>query len=280
MYGFLSVYLSGLSAILLTEIHAKLAALASFSEFYYMFWLKKIVSQLFMPVPLSIILIAVAYLVIRNLKLAKSILLIAAGMILVLSSSMGSNALLAPLENQYSVNNEPMGSGCLVMVLGSGHDEVENQPAVQQLSNTGLARLSEGIRQLSLGQDCQLVVSGWSGGLNTRAHADVMFDAAVELGVNPNAIIKFPLAKDTIEEAQFMQWEVADAPFRLVTSASHMPRSMAIFENSGLNATAAPTDFAQRKTYWWYFDAQSLLSSQRAIHEYLGLLWFKFKHEN
>lgn len=278
--AFLSVYLSGLSAILLTEIHAKLAALASFSEFYYMFWLKKIVSQLFMPVPLSIILIAVAYLVIRNLKLAKSILLIAAGMILVLSSSMGSNALLAPLENQYSVNNEPIGSGCLVMVLGSGHDEVENQPAVQQLSNTGLARLSEGIRQLSLGQDCQLVVSGWSGGLNTRAHADVMFDAAVELGVNPNAIIKFPLAKDTIEEAQFMQWEVADAPFRLVTSASHMPRSMAIFENSGLNATAAPTDFAQRKTYWWYFDAQSLLSSQRAIHEYLGLLWFKFKHEN
>lgn len=278
--AFLSVYLSGLSAILLTEIHAKLAALAPFSEFYYMFWLKKIVSQLFMPVPLSIILIAVAYLVIRNLKLAKSILLIAAGMILVLSSSMGSNALLAPLENQYSVNNEPMGSGCLVMVLGSGHDEVENQPAVQQLSNTGLARLSEGIRQLSLGQDCQLVVSGWSGGLNTRAHADVMFDAAVELGVNPNAIIKFPLAKDTIEEAQFMQWEVADAPFRLVTSASHMPRSMAIFENSGLNATAAPTDFAQRKTYWWYFDAQSLLSSQRAIHEYLGLLWFKFKHEN
>ena len=276
----LSVYPSERSAILLSEIHAKLAFLASYSEFYYMFWLKKIVSQLFMPVPLLIILIAVTYLVIRNRKLAKSFLLVAAGMLLALSSSMGSNALLAPLENQYSVNNEPMGSGCLVMVLGSGHDEVENQPAVQQLSNTALARLSEGIRQLSLGQDCQLVVSGWSGGINTRAHADVMFDAAVELGVNPNVIIKFPLAKDTIEEAQYMQWEVADAPFRLVTSASHMPRSMAIFENAGLNVTAAPTDFAQRKTYWWYFDAQSLLSSQRAIHEYLGIVWFKFKHAN
>ena len=245
-----------------------------------MFWLKKIVSQLFMPVPLLILLIVVSYLVIRHRKLAKGLLALSAAILIVLSSSMGSNALLAPLENQYSVNSEPMGRGCLVMVLGSGHDEAENQPAVQQLSNIALARLSEGVRQLSLGKDCKLVVSGWSGGSNKRAHADVMFDAAVELGVSPDSIIKFPLAKDTIEEAQYMQWEVADARFRLVTSASHMPRSMAIFENAGLNVSAAPTDFSQRKTYWWYFDARSLLSSQRAIHEYLGLIWFKIKHEH
>ncbi|MCL1051709.1 YdcF family protein [Shewanella abyssi] len=245
-----------------------------------MFWLKKIVSQLFMPVPLTIIIIVLAYLVIRNRKMARSLLAITAGMLIVLCSGLGSNALLAPLEDQYLVNNQPMGKSCLVMVLGSGHDEAENHSAVQQLSNTALVRLSEGIRQLSLGDGCKLVVSGWSGGMNQRAHADVMFDAAVELGVNPNSIIKFPLAKDTIEEAQYMQWEVMDAPFRLVTSASHMPRAMAIFENAGLNVTAAPTDFAQRKTYWWYFDGQSLLSSQRAIHEYLGLAWFKLKHAN
>lgn len=244
-----------------------------------MFWLKKIVSQFFMPVPLVLLLIVLAYLVMRNRRVSKALLATAATLLIILSSGWGSNWLLAPLEDQYAVNNQPIGKGCLVMVLGSGHDENANLTAVQQLSNTALTRLTEGVRQLSLGQDCKLVVSGWSGGLSSRAHAEVMFDAAVELGVSPQSIIKFPLAKDTIEEAQFMKWEVAAAPFRLVTSASHMPRAMAIFTNAKLNAVAAPTDFAQRKTYWWRFDAQSLLNSQRAIHEYLGLLWFKFKHE-
>ncbi|ABZ76091.1 protein of unknown function DUF218 [Shewanella halifaxensis HAW-EB4] len=244
-----------------------------------MFWLKKIISQLFMPIPMVLLLIALAYLVMRNRRSSKALLVIAAALLIILSSSWGSNWLLAPLEDQYSVNNQPMGKGCLVMVLGSGHDENANLPAVQQLSHTALARLTEGVRQLSLGKSCKLVVSGWSGGLSSRSHADMMFDAAVELGVSAQSIIKFPLPKDTIEEAQFMEWEVADAPFRLVTSASHMPRAMAIFSNAKLNAIAAPTDFAQRASYWWRFDAQSLLNSQRAIHEYMGLLWFKLKHE-
>ncbi|MEZ9596361.1 YdcF family protein [Shewanella sp. 10N.261.52.F9] len=244
-----------------------------------MFWVKKIVSQFFMPVPLLLILIVIAFLMIRKRKFSKVTLGLAASLLILCSSHWGSNALIAPLENQYPVNNMPIAKGCLVMVLGSGHDDDPHLTAVQQLSNTALARLSEGIRQMSLGQDCKLVVSGWSGAHSTRAHADVMFDAAVELGVSPDLIIRFPLAKDTIEESQFMRWEVADAPFRLVTSASHMPRSMAIFNNSNLNVSAAPTDFAKRTTAWWHFDAQSLLNSQRAIHEYLGLLWFKLKYE-
>ncbi|MCL1139529.1 YdcF family protein [Shewanella pneumatophori] len=244
-----------------------------------MFWLKKIVSQLFMPIPLVLFILLLAFIVIRNRQRSRLLLVMAASLLIILSSGSGSNALLKPLENSYAVNNSPIEQGCLVIVLGSGHDENPSLTAVQQLSTTALARLTEGLRQLSLGQDCKLVVSGWSGGLATRSHADVMFDAAVELGVDPSVIIKFPLAKDTIEEAQFMRWEVADAPFRLVTSASHMPRAMAIFENEDLNVSAAPTDFAQRRSYWWRFDAMSLLNSQRAIHEYLGLAWFKIKHQ-
>ncbi|MGS0726477.1 ElyC/SanA/YdcF family protein, partial [Shewanella sp. 0m-11] len=163
-----------------------------------MFWLKKIISQLFMPIPMVLLLIALAYLVMRNRRSSKNLLMIAAILLIVLSSSWGSNWLIAPLEDQYLVNNQPIGKGCLVMVLGSGHDENPNLTAVQQLSNTALARLTEGVRQLSLGRECKLVVSGWSGGLSSRSHAEIMFDAAVELGVAPESIIKFPLAQDTI----------------------------------------------------------------------------------
>jgi len=244
-----------------------------------MFWLKKIVSQLFMPVPLVVLLLLFALVILRNRKLVRSILSIAVLLLVFLSSTPGSNLLSSQLESQYPVNSGPIADGCLVMVLGSGHDESISGTAIQQLSSTALARLSEGIRQFNLGRDCKLVFSGWSGGTGSRAHAEVMADAAIELGIPNNRIITFPLAKDTIEEAQFMKWEVGTAPFRLVTSASHMPRSMSTFANIGLSPQAAPTDFITRQGYWWRLDAHNLWSSQRAIHEYVGQLWFQIKHE-
>jgi len=244
-----------------------------------MFWFKKIISQLFMPVPLLVLLLLFALLILRNRKLVRSILSVAIVLLVFLSSTPGSNLLSSSLESQYPVNSRPIEAGCLVMVLGSGHDESISGTAIQQLSSTALARLSEGIRQFKLGRDCKLVFSGWNGGTGLRSHAEVMAAAAVELGIPKNRIITFPLAKDTIEEAQFMKWEVGNVPFRLVTSASHMPRSMSAFENIELTPQAAPTDFITRQGYWWQLDAHNLWSSQRAIHEYIGQLWFQIKHQ-
>ncbi|GIU50986.1 hypothetical protein TUM4438_39000 [Shewanella sairae] len=243
-----------------------------------MFWLKKVISQFFMPVPLVLILLFAAIFFARNYQRTRKLLFLAVTLLIVLGSSWGSNTLIMHLENQYPVNNMAITESCLVLVLGNSHDENPNLTAVQQLSSPALARLMEGVRQMSLGKNCKLIVSGWAGGVSTRSHADVMFDAAVELGVDSNNIIKFPLAKDTIEEAQFMFWEVESARFRLVTSASHMPRAMTIFNHAGLNASAAPTDFAQGKGHWWQIETKNLLNSQRAIHEYLGMLWFKLRY--
>lgn len=232
-----------------------------------------------MPVPLLVLLLIFALVILRNRKLVRSILSVAIVLLVFLSSTPGSNLLSSPLESQYPVNSHPIEAGCLVMVLGSGHDDSITGTAIQQLSSTALARLSEGIRQFKLGRDCKLVFSGWSGGTDSRPQAEVMAAAAMELGIPKSRIITFPLAKDTIEEAQFMKWEVGTAPFRLVTSASHMPRAMATFINTGLKPEAAPTDFITRQGYWWRLDAHNLWSSQRAIHEYVGQLWFQIKHQ-
>lgn len=245
-----------------------------------MFWLKKILSQFFMPVPLIVIILIFALVMLRNRKLVRRMLSVVIVLLVFLSSTPGSNLLSSPLESQYSVNSDTIPKGCLVMVLGSGHDDSVSGTAIQKLSSTALTRLSEGIRQFHLGSDCKLVVSGWSGGEGTRSHAEVMAEAAVELGVPNDRIITFPLAMDTIEEAEFLKWEVGNYPFRLVTSAAHMPRSVAIFQNMGLNPEPAPTDFMTRKGYWWQLDAHNLWSSQRAIHEYVGRLWFSLKHQD
>ncbi|UJF20443.1 YdcF family protein [Shewanella sp. OMA3-2] len=249
-----------------------------------MFWLKKIISQLFLPIPLTVLFILLTLLLMTfaasKLKSLATLSLLAAVMLLVgLSQSDSSYYLANSLESQYPINSAPIppSQQCVVMVLGSGHSDKAGLTAVHKLSAVALGRLTEGMRQLAMGQNCQLVVSGWNGGYMSTAHATIMKQAAIELGVKPDTIISFPEAKDTIEEAMFLYRVVGQQPFRLVTSATHMPRSMMIFSALGMQPQAAPGDFIAEKGLWWRLDASNLLTSQKSIHEYVGMLWLSIR---
>lgn len=231
-----------------------------------------------MPIPFILLLLLVSLFIWRR-TMAKYLVASAFILLLFLSSQLSVSTLVRQLESIYTINSTPISGQCFVMVLGSSHSDIQAATAVQSLSAVALARLSEGIRQLGLGQDCILIVSGWGGELTQISHAEMMAKAAVELGVDKSKIIQFPLARDTLEEAQYLKWELGDSSFRLVTSASHMPRAMAIFTGKGLLASAAPTDFRARDDFWWRLTADNLVSSQRAIHEYIGRLWLWIKQE-
>ena len=63
-----------------------------------------------------------------------------------------------------------------------------------------------------------------------------------DLGVDEKALVFFPEARNTEEEARM----VAAAGFkriRLVTSAWHKPRARRLFERAGLDVRAVPTDY-------------------------------------
>ncbi|OBT09216.1 hypothetical protein A9267_09450 [Shewanella sp. UCD-FRSSP16_17] len=256
-----------------------------------MFWLKKILSQLVMPVPFTLLCLLMALLIWRYCSKHKKVigqlcLFLGFSTLLVFSNSYVSAALSHSLESRYSVNEIPLSFAydenenyqCYVMVLGSGHTENIEISAVQQLSSTALARLMEGLRQLNIAdRPCTLVVSGWSGGITPTPHAMIMKRAAIELGVPAESITIFPTALDTIEEAQAMKQLVGKTPFILVTSATHMPRSIKIFSQENLFPVAAPTNFISSTGYWWRFSASNLFISQRSIHEYVGMEWLKIK---
>ncbi|AAN54712.1 YdcF family protein [Shewanella oneidensis] len=244
-----------------------------------MFWVKKAVSQAIMPIPFILLLLLFSLIIWRRPRLAKWAIAGAFTLLLVLSSQFSVDYLVKPLETQYPINASSITGQCVVMVLGSAHSDIEDATAVQSLSAVALARLTEGLRQLKLGQDCTLVVSGWGGELTKHPHAEVMAKAAAELGVDASRIIQFPLARDTLEEAQYFKDHFGNQSVRLVTSASHMPRAMAIFSGKGLIASAAPTDFRARDDFYWRFTADNLLASQRALHEYIGRLWLWIKQE-
>ncbi|RYV02715.1 hypothetical protein SOPP22_08140 [Shewanella sp. OPT22] len=228
-----------------------------------------------MPLSLIAILIGVAWLFIYRPKFARVILSLAFLSIIFLSTHLSHTYLVSPLETSFTVNSKPINGKCYVMVLGSGHNDYTELPATQQLSNTALSRLIEGIRQTKLGNSCYLIVSGYKGH-SVRSHAEVSAEAAEELGISKDRIIQFPLAKDTIEEAEYAKSVLDNHPFRLVTSATHMKRAMRIFKDKGLMPQAAPTDFAVT-TQWHELSANYLLSAQKAMHEYIGMAWINIK---
>ncbi|MGL5048653.1 MAG: YdcF family protein [Shewanella sp.] len=230
-----------------------------------------------MPIPFILLLLLISFFVWRRRSVAKYLVSCAFILLLFLSSQLSVNTLVRPLESVYPINSTPITGACFVMVLGSGHADIAGATAVQSLSSVALARLTEGVRQLKLGQECMLIVSGWGGELTQFSHAEMMAKAAVELGVDSRRIVQFPLARDTIEEAQYAKWELGEEPFRLVTSASHMQRAMTIFAAQGVRPDAAPTDFIGREGFWWVLTADNLVDSQRAIHEYIGRLWLWLK---
>lgn len=83
-------------------------------------------------------------------------------------------------------------------------------------------------------------------------------------------------SRNTRENAQQVAKLLGDRcqePWLLVTSAWHMPRSMAEFEAVGCKVTPYPVDFrtGDATPLTEYSLAQSLLRWQTALHEWLGL---------
>lgn len=122
-----------------------------------------------------------------------------------------------------------------------------------------------------------MIFTGYGGTTNTPT-AVMNAKLAFALGIKEENILINGLPKDTREEAIYTKSIVGDAPFLLVTSATHMPRSMMLFKSLGLNPIAAPTNFYKtNEEDYFKFNLESLQRSQIAMHEYLGIIWAKIR---
>lgn len=66
----------------------------------------------------------------------------------------------------------------------------------------------------------------------------------------------------------------------LITHAWHMPRSVLSFERVGFKVIPAPMSFASKEIPWqkgtyWIPRVRNLRVSELALHEYLGLIWYR-----
>lgn len=199
-----------------------------------------------------------------------------------LSYSAFSNLLLRPLELKYPpLTDRKIPEVKWVVVLGGGQTPDAKLPVTSQLSENSLVRLLEGIRIHNHLAESKLILSGGSFS-GEVALARTLADVAKTLGVKEKDMVLEETSQDTEDEAGLIEKIVEQDRFILVTSASHMPRSMALFEKRGLRPVPAPTDYHARETKFehlgtYFPSSRGLEKVEIAVHEYLGLLWGKLR---
>ena len=168
-----------------------------------------------------------------------------------------------------------------IVVLGGGHDSDQRLPQNSQLSSSSLSRLVEAMRLHKMLPDSQLIFSGW-GGSDPIPNARVMGETAIKLGMDSDSMILVTTPKDTKDEAKIISEIVNTEQFLLVTSAAHMPRSLALFRKQGASPIPAPTDYRYKKGQGFHLgllfpSSDNIVTARRAMHEYLGLVWAKIR---
>lgn len=253
-----------------------------------MFLLKKIIAPLFLPTTMIFIFLLVGICLLwftRKQKSGKIFVSISFVLLAFFSYSLFADPILRGIENDYSPLMEIPDSASIkwVVVLGGGLTSDPKLQANDQLSKSSLARLVEGIRIHNHLTDSRLLLSGGAV-FNTTAEATTMADVAENLGVDKQDIVTETISKDTKDQAREIKKIVGTGQFILVSSAAHLPRVMALFGKRGLNPVPAPTDFWVKEGQGihpaeFYPGANELRKVDRAVHEYLGLLWAKLRKQ-
>ncbi len=237
------------------------------------FFLKKLIGGWLMPLPLSLTLLALGLLLWRR---RTGQLFAGAALLLLFACSWApvSRWLIEPLESRYPTWQAAAALPVqFVVVMGGSHVDSLDLPITNRLNGASTSRLLEGIaiHRLSPGSRLLLSGGGYDGG---RSNAELMAESAEALGVRREDMVLQVTSRDTEQEAELVAEIVGDAPFVVVTSATHMPRTLVAFERVGLAPVPAPTYFLDRRgERSWRVGLDHLAASSAALHEYLGLAW-------
>lgn len=194
------------------------------------------------------------------------------------------DALLRSLENRYSAPTaDAIEQHVGVIVLGGAVGHPTSYEAHGQVPlGEAAERMTVPVGLLRTHAKLELIFSGGEGRLLTTGVTEAELARAFyqEQGIDMARVQLEDGSRTTRENAQqvaHLLGERCKEPWLLVTSAWHMPRSIAEFQAVGCNVTPYPVDFRTGKTtsLTEYSLAYSLLRWQTALHEWLGLAAYR-----
>lgn len=251
-----------------------------------MFVVKKWLGYLLMPLPFSLTLLLVALFLLWFTRFQKTGKLLATGafiLIGLLASKPVSYDLARPLEQTYPPFAISAHAGLdAIIVLGNGHVSDPAVPPYSWQNNISQSRTLEGVRLALAYPNAMLIFSGYAEG-DPLSNAEVNARVAESLGITRQRMRLFENNKDTHDEAVSIARVLKGQNVALVTSATHMPRAMALYQAQGLRPIAAPTDYTARDSglslplYAYLPRGRYLMYSEAALHEWIGQLWSRLR---
>jgi uncharacterized SAM-binding protein YcdF (DUF218 family) len=255
-------------------------------------FLSKLLPLLIYPIGLSCLLLGGAIVAIlkRRSRLAILCIALAAGLLLTTSSPRFSAWIVRSLEQQYLPGEVPTAEA-IVLLGGATNSQLAPRPWVE-ISDEG-DRVLYSAKLYREGKAPLIIPTGgridWKG--PGSSEAEDMATLLETMGVPRSAVVLEPKALNTYENAINVKAILDERKinrFLLVTSATHMPRSMMIFRKLGLDPIATPTDYqkSDRESQFkspeafllsYLPDAEYLRDTNRAIKEYVGMLIYRLK---
>jgi len=239
----------------------------------------KILSLLVYPLSLGLIFLLLAVLsgAVGRRGFSWLMSLLAFLVIYIPSTNMGSEALLLPLEGRHpAFSPEELPKADAIVLLGGATDGESKFGRGADMNNAA-DRLFSAAELYFTGKAPVIVLSGGSEPPE-RPEAELMADKLTALQIPRSALILESKSRTTYDNAVNTAKLAKQAGYQhilLVTSGSHMRRSLALFEQQGLQVTAAATDhqipkFRDSLVPGWLPTYYRLARSSRAIHEWVG----------
>jgi len=182
--------------------------------------------------------------------------------------------LLGKLEYQYPYlkNADLVQDVAYIVVLSGYADNDINIPLSSRVNSSCAFRLMEALKLQKEIPGTKIIISG------SERISGVMKEVVISLGVDQRTVITENHSFSTFENAKNISKIIGNQRFILVTSAGHMPRSMMVFKKAGMDPIPAPTDYLTFKNYMAISYLPSplhLMNSDLAVHEYIGILWYR-----
>lgn len=256
-------------------------------------FLSKFIPPFVYPLGLTIIMIALALILNRFQRLRKVAVIAALVILLLASNRWVAFSLARSLEWQYIPSGE-IPNGEAIVLLGGGTDPAEPPRPMVQINGAG-ERVIYAAYLYKQAKAPIIVASGGNLdfiGPQPTTPASDMANLLSFMGIPKQAILLEDKSQNTYENALFSARLLKSKNIHqiiLVTSAMHMPRSVALFEKQGIQVIPAPADFSVTQTGWNDL-TRARISSQlinllpsssnlnmttNVMKEYLGILAYR-----
>ena len=258
-------------------------------------YLSKLLPLFVFPLGLVTLLLILGLSTEHRRKWHRAFLILALAILLLGSNRWVSYGLARSLEWR-SLPSEDLLHADVIVVLGGGTESGDYPRQMTEVNSAG-DRVLYAAKLYHDGIAPAILVSGGNLGFSSArgaTPAEEMTELLMMLGVPEEAIWQKDQSQNTYEDALYSaellrEKEITEVV--LVTSAMHMPRAKALFENQGIIVIPAPADFTVTEQNWQSVfrpspgefvitllpNASALDLTTTVMKEYIGLLVYHLR---